>query len=48
MQRIEIHFKDGNSLKPLKKIGKTKKKGTKINFLPSSKYFHLLGLADLF
>ncbi len=35
----EIHFKDGNSLKPLKKIGKTKKKGTKINFLPSKQIF---------
>jgi len=35
----EIKFKDGNSLKPLKKIGKTKKKGTKINFLPSKEIF---------
>ncbi|MEC6986915.1 MAG: DNA gyrase subunit B [Pseudomonadota bacterium] len=35
----EINFKDGNSLKPLKKIGKTKKKGTKINFLPSKEIF---------
>ncbi len=35
----EINFKDGNSLKPLKKIGKTKKKGTKINFLPSKDIF---------
>ena len=35
----EIKFEDGNSLKPLKKIGKTKKKGTKINFLPSNKIF---------
>ncbi len=34
-----INFKDGNSLKPLKKIGKTKKKGTKINFLPSKDIF---------
>ena len=34
-----IIFKDGNSLKPLKQIGKTKKKGTKINFLPSKKIF---------
>ena len=31
----EIKFKDGNSIKPLKKIGKTKKKGTRITFLPS-------------
>ena len=37
----EIKFKDGNSLKPLKKIGKTKKNGTRINFLPSKKIFSL-------
>ena len=35
----EIKFEDGNPLKPLKKIGKTKKKGTKINFLPSKQIF---------
>ena len=35
----EINFKNGNSIKPLKKIGKTKKKGTKINFLPSKEIF---------
>ena len=35
----EIKFRDGNSIKPLKKLGKTKKKGTKINFLPSSQIF---------
>ena len=29
----EIKFKDGNSIKPLKKIVKTKKKSTRINFL---------------
>jgi DNA gyrase subunit B len=34
-----ISFKDGNSIKPLKKIGKTKKRGTKITFLPSKKIF---------
>ena len=34
-----ITFKDGNSIKPLKEIGKTKKKGTRINFLPSKKIF---------
>jgi len=34
-----ITFKDGNSLKPLKEIGKTKKKGTKISFLPSKEIF---------
>jgi len=35
----EINFKDGNSVKPLKKIGKTKKNGTRINFLPSKEIF---------
>ena len=35
----QIKFKDGNSIKPLKKIGKTKKKGTKITFLPSKEIF---------
>jgi len=35
----EIKFKDGNSLKPLKKISKTKKNGTRINFLPSKEIF---------
>ena len=30
----EVKFHNGNSLKPLKKIGKTKKNGTRINFLP--------------
>ena len=36
----EIKFKDGNSIKPLKKLGKTKKKGTKITFLPSKEIFY--------
>ena len=34
-----ITFKDGDALKPLKQIGKTKKRGTSINFLPSKKIF---------
>ncbi len=34
-----IEFQNGNSLKPLKKIGKTKKRGTKITFLPSKDIF---------
>ena len=34
-----MSFKDGNSLKPLKQIGKTKKTGTKITFLPSKEIF---------
>ena len=35
----EIKFKDGNTIKPLKKIGKTKKNGTRITFLPSKQIF---------
>ncbi len=35
----EISFKNGNSIKPLKKVGKTKKKGTRITFLPSKEIF---------
>ena len=38
-KEYSILFKDGNSVKPLKEIGKTKKKGTRINFLPSKKIF---------
>ena len=34
-----ISFKDGNSIKSLKEIGKTKKTGTKITFLPSKEIF---------
>ena len=34
-----IAFRNGNSVKPLKEIGKTKKKGTKITFLPSKEIF---------
>ena len=35
-----ISFKDGNAIKPLKETGKTKKKGTKITFLPSKEIFN--------
>ena len=35
----EIKFKDGNSIKTFKKLGKTKKNGTKITFLPSKQIF---------
>ena len=31
-KEYEIKFKDGNSIKPIKLIGKTKKKGTRITF----------------
>ena len=34
-KEFEVVFKNGNTTKPLRKIGKTKKRGTKINFLPS-------------
>ena len=34
-----ITFKDGSTVKQLKQIGKTKKKGTRINFLPSKDVF---------
>ena len=40
-----IEFSDGKSLKPLKKLGKTKKRGTSITFY-LQKYFHLLNLAQ--
>ena len=35
----EIKFADGNAIKQLKKLGKTKKKGTRITFLPSKQIF---------
>ena len=38
-KEYSIIFKNGNTLKPLKQIGKTKKTGTRINFLPSKAVF---------
>ena len=38
-KEYSITFKNGNSLNPLKEIGKTKKNGTKVNFLPSKDIF---------
>ena len=38
-KEYSIVFKDGNTVKSLKEIGKTKKTGTKITFLPSRKVF---------
>ena len=38
-KEYEINFKDGNSIKPLKQVGKTKKNGTQITFLPSKEIF---------
>ncbi len=37
-----VNFTNGNSVKPLKQIGKTKKRGTKITFLPSKEIFSSL------
>ncbi len=34
-----MEFQNGNSIKPLKKIGKTKKRGTRITFSPSKDIF---------
>ncbi len=34
-----VSFKNGDSIKPLKKIGSTKKQGTSITFLPSKEIF---------
>jgi len=38
-KEYSITFQDGNTTKPLKQIGKTKKTGTKIKFLPSKEIF---------
>ena len=38
-KEYSIIFKNGNTLKSLKEIGKTKKRGTRINFLPSKEVF---------
>ncbi len=38
-KEYEVIFKDGNSSKPLKQVGKTKKRGTRITFLPSKNIF---------
>ena len=37
-----VSFEDGNTVKPLKQVGKTKKTGTKIKFLPSKDVFSSL------
>ena len=38
-KEYKMAFNNGNSIKPLKVVGKTKKKGTKITFLPSKEIF---------
>ena len=38
-KEYEVVFKNGNTIKSLRQIGKTKKRGTKINFLPSKEVF---------
>ena len=40
-KEYSIRFKNGDSIKPLKTIGATKKKGTKITFLPSKEIFSI-------
>ena len=44
----EINFKDGNSIKPLKKIGKTKKRVQKLHFYRQKKFFLQLSLAQIY
>ena len=38
-KEYELIFKNGNTLRSLKQVGKSKKKGTKITFLPSKEIF---------
>ncbi len=38
-KEYSITFNNGNAIKKLKEIGKTKKRGSRINFLPSKKIF---------
>ena len=38
-KEYSVTFKNGKTIKPLKQIGKTKKRGTRINFLPSKEVF---------
>tara|TARA_B100001093_G_scaffold500737_1_gene551566 strand:- start:463 stop:2523 length:2061 start_codon:yes stop_codon:yes gene_type:complete len=38
-KEYSIIFKNGDAIKPLKQINKTKKRGTRINFLPSKEIF---------
>ena len=46
-KEYEIKFKDGKSIKPLKQIGKTKKNGTKITFLPSKEIFSSIKFSSI-
>ena len=41
-KEYSIIFKNGNTLNPLKQTGKTKKRGTRINFLPSKEVFSVI------
>ena len=38
-KEFKVTFEDGKATKPLKKIGSTKKQGTKISFIPSKEIF---------
>jgi len=46
-KEYSINFKDGDSLKPLKEIGKTKKHGTKITFSPSKEIFSSIKFSSI-
>ena len=45
-KEYSINFKNGNTVKPLKQIGKTKKKGTRITFLPSKEVFSSISFSS--
>ncbi len=45
-KEYSIIFKNGNTEKPLKQIGKTKKKGTRIKFLPSKDVFSSINFSS--
>ena len=46
-KEYEIKFENGNTIKPLKQIGKTKKRGTKITFLPSKEIFSTIKFSQI-
>ena len=47
-REYEIKFKDGNSIKPLKQVGKTKKRGLKLPFYLRKRFFPQLSLAQVY
>ena len=46
-KEFKVTFEDGKAIKPLKKIGSTKKQGTKINFTPSKEIFSSIKFSSL-